>query len=190
MNRLGLRNNRLKLETSGELLIILEESIQEYTSNEWKQNQKMMSTCNRLDLESLGSWLTMPQNLPGNGMWCSILKSSTLVKYHFGCQIFLFVFEHFTKMCSAKFPPILVKASPKIACHKIQWLQFASRNIAKLQSSHSDRHFLSSNNCCNFNFETSPRHWLQLRLGKHNYVWMWISQTELGEEWLQKSIET
>ena len=32
-NRLSLRNNRLKFETSGELPIILEESI-EYTSNE------------------------------------------------------------------------------------------------------------------------------------------------------------
>ena len=52
MNRLSLRNNRLKLETSGELLIILEESREEYTSSEWKHNRKM-STCNRLDLESL-----------------------------------------------------------------------------------------------------------------------------------------
>ena len=34
MNRLSLRNNRLKLETSGGLPIILEESIEEYTSNE------------------------------------------------------------------------------------------------------------------------------------------------------------
>ena len=35
MNRLSLRNNRLKLETSGELLpIILQESMGEYTSNE------------------------------------------------------------------------------------------------------------------------------------------------------------
>ena len=32
MNRLGLRNKRLKLETLGELPTILEESIEEYTS--------------------------------------------------------------------------------------------------------------------------------------------------------------
>ena len=63
MNWLSLRNNQLKFETSGELPIILEESI-EYTSNEWKQNRKM-STCHRLDLESLGSWPTMPKNFPG-----------------------------------------------------------------------------------------------------------------------------
>jgi hypothetical protein len=34
MNQLSLRKNRLKLETSGELPIILEESIEEYMSNE------------------------------------------------------------------------------------------------------------------------------------------------------------
>ena len=38
MNRWSLRNNRLKfIETSGELLIISEEFIEEYTSNECKQ---------------------------------------------------------------------------------------------------------------------------------------------------------
>ena len=64
MNRLSLRNNnRLKLETSTNLPIILEESIEEYTFNKWKQN-RMMSTCNQLDLESLGSWHTMPKNFP------------------------------------------------------------------------------------------------------------------------------
>jgi hypothetical protein len=52
MNWLSLRNNRLKLETSGELWIILEESMKEYIMNESKQNRKM-STCNWLDLESL-----------------------------------------------------------------------------------------------------------------------------------------
>ena len=71
MNRLSLRNNQLKLETSGELPNILEESIEENTSNEWKQNRKM-STCNRLDLESLGSWPIVPKNFLG-----SILNRST-----------------------------------------------------------------------------------------------------------------
>ena len=42
MDWLSLRNNRLKLETLGELPIILEESIEEYISNEWKQNWKML----------------------------------------------------------------------------------------------------------------------------------------------------
>ena len=46
MNRLSLRNNRWKFETSGELPIALEESI-EYTSNEWKQQTWKISTCNR-----------------------------------------------------------------------------------------------------------------------------------------------
>ena len=56
MSWLSLRNNWLKFENSGELPIILEESM-EYTSNELKGNRKM-STCDPLDLESLGSWLT------------------------------------------------------------------------------------------------------------------------------------
>ena len=34
MNWLSLRNNRLMLETSGEILIIVEKSMEEYTSNE------------------------------------------------------------------------------------------------------------------------------------------------------------
>ena len=56
MNRSSLRTNRLTfIKTSGGILpIILEESIEEYTSNEWKPNRKM-STCNRLDLQTLGS---------------------------------------------------------------------------------------------------------------------------------------
>ena len=43
MNRLSLRNNQLRLETSGELPpIISEESTEDYISNEWKhQNRKM-----------------------------------------------------------------------------------------------------------------------------------------------------
>jgi hypothetical protein len=34
MNQLSLRNNRLKLETLGELPIVLEEFVEESTSNE------------------------------------------------------------------------------------------------------------------------------------------------------------
>ena len=56
-NRLSLRNNRLKFKSLGELRIILEKSIEEYTSNEWKQNRKM-STWNWLGLKSPESWLT------------------------------------------------------------------------------------------------------------------------------------
>ena len=64
--RWSLRKHRLRFETSGELPTILEESI-EYASIEWKQKWKM-STCNRLNLESLGSWPTLyAQKLPGHG---------------------------------------------------------------------------------------------------------------------------
>jgi hypothetical protein len=47
-------------------------AIEEYTSTEWKKNRKMMSTCNWLDLESLGSWPTIyAPKLPGH--WCPCL---------------------------------------------------------------------------------------------------------------------
>ena len=45
---------------------------------------------------------------------------------------------HKNAMC--KFPLVTMKASPKIACHKTQWLQFAYRNIVGLQSWHSSPH--------------------------------------------------
>ena len=48
---------------------------------------------------------------------------------------------HFTKMCSAKFAPVTMKASPKNACHKIRWLQCANWNMVGLQSWHSGKHF-------------------------------------------------
>ena len=54
-----------------------------------------------------------------------------------------FGFGHFTKMCFAKFPTwtFIVKASPKIVCHKIQWLQFANKGIGGFQSWHFSKHF-------------------------------------------------
>ena len=57
-------------------------------------------------------------------------------------KFFFFGFwGHFTKTCSAKFPPFTVKASPKSAFHKIQWLQFVNRNMVGVQSRHSSIHF-------------------------------------------------
>ena len=57
----------------------LEESIEEYTSNEWKHQNRKMSTCNQLDFESLGSCpptLHMPINFPGtewyNSYWSTL----------------------------------------------------------------------------------------------------------------------
>ena len=75
MNRLKSRKNQLKLETLGGLRIVLEESI-ERASNERKQNRKM-TTCNRLDLELLGSWPTLyAQKLPLH--WFTILRVRAL----------------------------------------------------------------------------------------------------------------
>ena len=62
MNRLSLRNNRLKFKNSGELPITLEEFIK-YSPFFIKENRRM-STCNRLDLQTLGSQPVMPKNLP------------------------------------------------------------------------------------------------------------------------------
>ena len=43
-----------------------------------------------------------------------------------------------------------------------------SRQCSIMKSS-TPHTFPNSNNSCNFNSTTSTRHWLQLRLGKHNY---------------------
>lgn len=57
MKRWSLGNSRWKCETLGDLTIIVEESMEEYTFEEWKQNRKM-STCKRLDLGSLARILS------------------------------------------------------------------------------------------------------------------------------------
>ena len=97
-----------------------------------------MWTCNRLDLQTLGSEPVMPKNLPDH--WCWILKSSTPIKcHHFGRQISILCS---TEMCSAKFSPFTMKASPKTAYHKMWWLQFTNKNmIARLYSWDSIMHF-------------------------------------------------
>ena len=62
VNLLSLGNNRLKFETAGKLPINLEE-FKEYFPNLIKEKRRM-STCNWLDLQTLGSRLIMPKNLP------------------------------------------------------------------------------------------------------------------------------
>ena len=63
MNRLSLRNNRLKFKTAGKLPIILEEFYSMYP-NLIKENLRMW-TCHRLDLQTLGSQpVVMPIILP------------------------------------------------------------------------------------------------------------------------------
>ena len=58
MNRLSLRNNRLKSETWG----ILEEFYRIYLS--LIKEYRRMSTCNQLDSQTLGSQPIMPKNSP------------------------------------------------------------------------------------------------------------------------------
>ena len=49
-----------------------------------------MSTCNRLDLESLGSWPTMPKNFPGTAEDCCPQKEEENISYvgrmHISCD--------------------------------------------------------------------------------------------------------
>ena len=72
---------------------------------------------------------------------CSVLKSPTFVKCHFGRQeCFLWGGGELHRTPSAKFPPIIVKAPPKIVCHKIQQLHFANRNIDGFQLWRSSTH--------------------------------------------------
>ena len=74
MNRLSLRNNRLRFKTSGELPITLEE-LMEYTSNQYRKTEGSMSTCNRLDLQTLGSQpMIVPKNFPDHwiGVGCKV----------------------------------------------------------------------------------------------------------------------
>ena len=70
MNRLSLRNNRLNFKTVGKLPVILEEFI-EYTPISIKENRRM-STCNLLDLQTLGSQPIMPKKLSDH---CSYINS-------------------------------------------------------------------------------------------------------------------
>ena len=74
MNRLSSRNNRLKFKTAGKLPIILEESI-EYTQNSVKGNRRM-STCNRLDLQTLGISTDYAKKSPEH--WFKFVKADEM----------------------------------------------------------------------------------------------------------------
>ena len=97
----------VEVQDSGKLLIILR-SLGEYTSILMKENHEM-STCNRLDLETLGSWPIMPKYILGHwSRWCQFCHCSKLcallreiyfgkcVQLHFGfLGIWLGVSVHF-----------------------------------------------------------------------------------------------
>ena len=99
----------------------------------WSGKSKLR--CSHLNSQDYTDW---PQ-----GTWDSDSDSGPIfnIEVFNTCQMpfwpyyyyYYYCFEHFTKMCSAKFPPFTVKVSPKIACHAIQWLQFANRNIVGFQ---------------------------------------------------------
>ena len=70
MNRLSLKYNWLKLKTAGKLAIVLEEFIK-YALIYWR-----MSTCNRLNLQTLGSQPVMSKNLPDHWSWLNRFRNS------------------------------------------------------------------------------------------------------------------
>ena len=87
---------------------------------------------------------------------------------------------HVAKMCSAKFSPFKVKASPKTASHKIHWLQFVNNSLIGLRYWHSSIHFqipmtsalsttqLRLGTDCNFGFASTTI--CERGFFKHNWV--------------------
>ena len=67
------KNDQLKVEISGRLPICFR-GICRMNLKSVKKNRKI-TTCNRLDLETLGFWLIMPKILPGH--WSTAEKSAT-----------------------------------------------------------------------------------------------------------------
>ena len=68
MNRLSLRKNRFEFKGAGNLPSILEEFIEYNIPILIKENRRM-STCNRLDLQTLGSQpVIMPKHLPDHSL--------------------------------------------------------------------------------------------------------------------------
>ena len=122
-------------------------------------------------------------------LWRLILRNLGCIGVFNTCQMPFspsnFYFGHFTNMCSTKVLPFTVKASPKFACHKIQWLQFANRNIVGLQFWHSSNHFQIPMISCNFDSALTATSAWQAQL----YVNVDF-RTILGEEWSWESIET
>ena len=74
MTQLSLRDNWLKFKTAGKSPVILEKNPRIYP-NLMKETRRM-STCNRLDLQTLGSQSIMPKNLPD--YWFCVCKKVLL----------------------------------------------------------------------------------------------------------------
>ena len=65
MNQLSFENELVEVKDfRKKLLIILEESMG--ICLKLINTSQMITTCNRLDLETLGIWLIMPKNIPGH----------------------------------------------------------------------------------------------------------------------------
>ena len=139
-------------------------------------NQHNKDTCGMHTISGLGG--TLVHNVQHWSL--KRLSNANLVVKYF---CFVFCTGGTSQKCALQsFHPAQWRP-PKIACHKIQ--HFVNSNLVGLQSWHSSRHFQIP-----ITLAISSRHWLQLWLDKHNYMWMWISQTKLDEEWSHDLIET
>ena len=66
-----------KFEIAGELPIVWEESVEEYTPV-LKENRRMSSTCNRLDLQTLRSQPIMPKYSPKSLLLNTTISTNTV----------------------------------------------------------------------------------------------------------------
>ena len=60
-----------------------------------------MSTCNRLDLQTLGSQPIMPKNLPDHGVRPSLVLLRLLTSLHFALEFLALELDLFQKVCNA-----------------------------------------------------------------------------------------
>ena len=77
MNQLSSRNNRLKFQGFRRFTDHFRGIYGMYFIWRKHQNRKML-TCNQLDLESRGSWPTMPKNFPGIGHGILVSKKASM----------------------------------------------------------------------------------------------------------------
>ena len=108
MNRLSLRDNRSKFKTAGKLPVMHFGGIYRICPNLMKENRRMW-TCNRLDVQTLGSQPVMPKNLPDHWWnridlswsWDLVLGLLTRCKIWIGCSGNLW-FHHLTVWSATK----------------------------------------------------------------------------------------
>ena len=101
-NWLSLRNNRLKFKTARKKITDCFRRIYRIYVKVMKKNRKI-TTCNWLDLETLGLWPRMPKNLPGQedsfqGQ-CKKIKFHSWFSFHWLVSNLFFIFLIHNNLC-------------------------------------------------------------------------------------------